>query len=123
MIQKHNWLAALIGAAAVIHLSWTNPSTNKDGTPCHDLSFIQFEVAQAASANRYWATYHIWWVDPLTGETIWRSHEGERDSCTFTLPCASGQYTWWRITAFAVDFSGNMSDSSNTISVTAPSPP
>lgn len=112
-----NWLAA----AAVIQLSWTNPALNKDGTQCRDLSSIQFLVHQQASNLRYSVTMHLWYIDPVTQDTLWLAREGEPMSIKFALPCASGQYTWWWITAFAVDFSGNVSDSSNTISVTAPS--
>jgi hypothetical protein len=102
-------------------LAWTNPLLNADGTPCMDLSFIRLHIRHEASGQTYDVDYPLWWTDPDTGEVLWRSHEGLADSVSmFTLPHSTRDYDWWWVTAFAVDFNGNASDSSNTVSVTAP---
>lgn len=102
-------------------LLWTNPALNTDGTPCTDLSLIRFRFTHEASRQSYVVDYPLWWIDPETGERVWRSHEGLPDSvATVTLPHSTHDYDWWWVTAFAVDFTGNQGDSSNTIGVTAP---
>jgi hypothetical protein len=105
----------------LVVLLWTNPSTNSDGTPCTDLWIIRFLVRNAATGQAFVIDYPLWsWNHIGMTRREWRSHPGLPDSAHFTLPPARQPYDWWRITAFAVDSTGNVSDSSNTISVTAP---
>lgn len=108
-------------SSLLLALLWTNPSLNADGTPCTDLSLIRFWFRHEASGQVYTADFPLWWDDPETSERVWRSHEGLPDTLSnVTLPPAPHPYDWWWVRAYAVDFSGNVSDSSNTISVTAP---
>lgn len=112
-------------------LLWTNPGLNADGTVCNDLSLIRILATHKESGQSHIMDYPLWHI-PTDGtgvderppfgvaDTVWRSHPGLPDSVRFTLPPATAPYDWWRITIFAVDFAGNQSDSSNTISVTAP---
>lgn len=118
--------------AAWLVLLWTNPSLNEDGTVCDDLAYIHILATHASSGQSHHLYYPLWRMPTEPGEgedvrppfgvadTIWHSHPGERDSLEFALPQASDPYDWWRITYFMGDFAGNESDSSNTISVTAP---
>lgn len=113
-------------------LLWTNPSTNEDGTPCTDLSMIRILMTHKESGQSHSVFFPLWHIpDDGSGQdslppfgvvdTVWRSHPGLPDSvANLTLPPATAPYDWWRITIFGIDFAGNESDSSNTISVTAP---
>ncbi len=116
---------------AWIVLLWTNPSLNADGTVCDDLAYIHILATHAASGQSHHMYYPLWYIPddgsgvdvrPPFGEidTVYHSHPGQPDSLRFTLPRATSPYDWWRITFFMGDFAGNESDSSNTISVTAP---
>lgn len=98
---------------------WTNPALNADGTTCTDLSLIRIRFRHEASGQVYVVDYPLWGEDE-NGDRVWRSHEGLPDSANVALPHSTHDYDWWWITVFGVDFSGNVSDSSNTISVTAP---
>lgn len=121
------WLSALLV------ILWTNPGTNVDGTVCDDLSMIRILMTHKESGQSHLVDLLRWHIpNDGTGEdvrppfgvvdTVWFSHPGLPDSIKIALPPASAPYDWWRITIFAVDFAGNQSDSSNTISVTAPLP-
>ena len=107
----------------ILVILWTNPALNADGTRCTDLSLIRFHYTHEASRQQYVVDYPLWWDDPDTGQRVWRSLAGAPDSAEVALPHSTRDYDWWWITAFAVDFTGNVSDSSNTIGVTAPTGP
>lgn len=121
--------------ASWLVLLWTNPALNEDGTTCDDLSYIRVHVTHKESGQSHDIYWYLWRMPSEPGDfhderppfgeadTLWRSHPGLPDSVMhFALPPASSPYDWWRITIFAGDFAGNESDSSNTISVTAPLP-
>jgi len=109
----------LLQALLIIVILWTNPALNADGTPCTDLSLLRFRYLHRESGQVHTVDYPLWAYGE-EGEIIWRSHEGLPDSANVALPRATHPYDWWWVTVFAVDFTGNVSDSSNTISVTAP---
>lgn len=121
------WLSALLV------ILWTNPATNADSTVCDDLSIIRILMTHKESGQSHIVDVPRWFIPPDNtarderppfgeADTVWHSHPGLPDSIKISLPPASAPYDWWRITIFGVDFAGNQSDSSNTISVTAPLP-
>ena len=104
-------LTALVAFGLLI-FSWTNPSTNTDGSACHDLAVIRFKIRQAIVGGPVYTNDLM----------LPAGHEGLRDSVRFAFPCASSGYSWWFVTCFPVDTAGNVGDSSNSIAVCAPNP-
>lgn len=107
-----NFLATL----SAVTLLWTNPALNADGTPCRDLKLIRIEATREADGLTYTFDYPLWSVGD-DGQPYARSLAGQADSAKVTVPLRTVEWDWWRFRLFAVDSTGNVSDPSNSMSI------